>query len=82
MTNRWPLQYKRIVAQKVTTQKSKNTREGRFCVFVAGARLGLASGAYGAPRKTFPNPPAVFSRIIREIPRGTFEKSLNVARII
>jgi DNA invertase Pin-like site-specific DNA recombinase len=26
--------------------------------FVAGARLGLASEAYGASRKTFPNPPA------------------------
>jgi len=25
---------------------------------VAGARLGLASEAYGASRKTFPNPPA------------------------
>ena len=28
-------------------------------LLVAGARLELASGAYGAPRKTFPNPPAM-----------------------
>ncbi len=29
-----------------------------FALYVAGARIGLASGAYGAPRKTIPNPPA------------------------
>jgi len=29
-----------------------------FALAVAGARLGLASEAYGASRKTFPNPPA------------------------
>jgi len=33
---------------------------------VAGARLGLASEAYGASRKTFPNPPAICRRFARK----------------
>ena len=37
------------LSERFTTNKSD---------FVAGARLGLASEAYGASRKTFPNPPA------------------------
>ena len=34
---------------------------------VAGAGLGPASGAYGAPRKTFPNPPARNSALSTQV---------------